>query len=189
MDRATKTTIAAALRAAAAVLGGVKTLYHLTDKAKFRLNPKKVPTDNTFALRERTAPGLYLADEMGVGTWLQGKGYWRPFVVEVKVPEEYVRPERWGGELFLPAEHFDKAKIERVLPIDAFAREVFGEYGWVEEHFETTFDTNEPIEMRAGGIAVEKLPSGWRFKGDVRTMSPAWVKQYKKKVREYARKQ
>jgi len=195
MDTRARHQIAKVLRAAAdaidggtPVTGSVKALYHLTDKAKFSLDPKRVPTDNTFALQERTAPGLYLVDKYGVERWLNGNGYWRPFVVEVMVPEEYVRPERWSGELFLPAEHFDKAKIERVLPLDAFAREVFKDYGWTETHFETTFDTNEPIEMRVRHtLPMSKPPPGWHFRGDVRTMSPAWVKQYKKRVRDYAR--
>ena len=44
MNPAKRQEVARVLRAAAAKLSARKvTLYHLTDKAKFRLNPKYVP--------------------------------------------------------------------------------------------------------------------------------------------------
>lgn len=93
-----------------------------------------------------------------------------------------------GGEVFLPAEHFGEARVTRVMPLDAWAREHYGDFGWVEEFFERTFDTDESIARRGSGVAGTKVPRGWRFTGDVRTMDPAWVKSYAKRVREFARK-
>lgn len=38
-------------------------------------------------------PGIYIATD--VEGWLNGHGYWRPFVVEFEVDD--------GGEMFIPA--------------------------------------------------------------------------------------
>lgn len=155
-------------------------LYHLTSKVDFRLDPKKVPADNALSIRERVAAGLFLTDN--VERWVNGHGYWRPWVVEVDVPAEVLVDERWGGEKFLPAEHFDRLSITRVLPLDAHCREEFGEYGWTESFFGTTFDTGEPVDHDA------RFPfRGWRYPGDARHTDPAWQAAYKQRVRDYAR--
>ena len=166
------------IQASLTLLAKSKTYYHLTDKANFRLDPKKVPADNAVAIHERKDPGLFLADQYQVSHWVQLQGYVRPFVVEIDVPEEVLRSERWGGEKFLPADKFSQAKITRVIPLDAFCRETYNEYGWTEEDFRTTFDTNEPIEFRLGR-PVKRLPAGYRYEGDVRTTDPAWIAYYK----------
>jgi hypothetical protein len=160
------------------------TFYHLTSKARFKLDPRKTPEDNALAIRMRDEPGLFLVSQNKLNRWILGHGYFRPFVAELEVDEKYLRPERWAGEMFLPSEHFRKARITRVIPIDVQAREEFGEYGWTEAYFETTFDTEEPIpEEKLRGYPWR----GWRWKGDVRRIALPWVRQYKKRVRDYLR--
>lgn len=158
-----------------------RTVYHLTDAAQFKLNPKKVPADNALAINERTAPGLYVAkDRRGVEAWVNGYGYLRPFVVELDVPEDVLTDERWGNEGFIPAEHFDKVEVKRVIPTDAFARETYNDYGWVETELGSRFDDGMPVPERRFGEAYEGLPAGWRYEGpDVRDMAPAEVKRLK----------
>ena len=161
---------------------GRRTVYHLTDKAKFKLDPKKVPQDNALAIYERTTPGLYVAkDRNGVGTWVNGYGYLRPFVVELDVPEEVLADERWGGEGFIPAESFDDVEVKRVIPIDALARETYNDYGWVEGTLGSTFDDGAPVPERQFDQPYEGLPPGYRYEGpDVRDMTPEEVKRLRK---------
>ncbi len=127
------------------------TWYHLTDRAKFKLDMKFMPGDNSIGVVDRSGrPGIYLAPD--VEPWLNGQGYWRPFVAEFGV-DPSVRDDpgvhgRWGGEMFVPAASFGKLVLQRVIPLDAHAREVYGDYGWIEEALGRTFDTNEPVAVR-----------------------------------------
>lgn len=156
--------------------------YHLTDRAKFKLDPKFAPADNAFALEDRSGrPGIYLATD--IEPWLNGKGYWRPFVVELRVEPSVVDDPgihgRWGGEMFVPASSFGKLTIKRVIPLDAYGREQYKGYGWIEGALGRTFDTGEPINLRS------KLPSGYRYTGkDVRNMSAEETNRLKQQLRE-----
>jgi hypothetical protein len=89
----------------------------LTDRAKFKLNPKFAPADNAVAIEDRSGvPGIYLGTD--VEKWVNGFGYWRPFVVEFKVDPSVLKDPgvhgRYGGEMFVPATSFDKLSIVRV---------------------------------------------------------------------------
>jgi DNA topoisomerase-1 len=161
---------------------GRATVYHLTDKANFRLDPKKVPQDNALAINERTAPGLYVAKHKhGVEPWVNGYGYLRPFVVELDVPADVVGDQRWSGEGFIPADKFDDVKVKRVLPVDAFARETYNDFGWVESTLGSKFDDGSPVPEISMFHPVEQLPPNWRYEGpDVRDMTPDEVKRLKK---------
>lgn len=156
----------------------MQVFYHLTDKANFKLNPKKVPADNALALRQREAPGLYVAkDSWDVEGWVNGQGYLRPFVVEIEAPKDVVSDERWGGEGFIPADRFGEVRIKRVIPIDAFAREVYGGPGWVESTVGKEFDSGEQPPEDYG-----QRPYGKEYKydgPDVRDMPAERIKQLK----------
>lgn len=161
----------AASRSSAAGTGEL--WYHLTNKAKFKLDPKFAPQDNTVAVEDRSGrPGVYLGKDPEV--WLNGKGYWRPFVVEVLVDSSVMQDPgvhgRYAGELFVPASSFGKLSVQRVIPLDAYAREKFGGYGWIEEETGTAFDTKAPL-----GSAEERRKrrfSNYRYPGpDVRDMA------------------
>jgi len=155
------------------------TWYHLTGRSKFTLDPKFTPADNALAIEDRSGrPGIYLG--RSVETWVNGFGYWRPFVVEIKVdPSVTSEPGvrgRWGDEMFVPASSFDKLTIQRVIPLDAYAREEFGEPGWIESSLGVEFDTGDP---------VQKKYKGYRYPGpDVRAMPSADVARLKTQLRQ-----
>lgn len=164
--------------------------YHITDKANFRLNPKYAPRDNSISIEDRSGrAGIYLAQN--IEPWLNGHGYWRPFVAEFDV-DPTVKDDpgvhgRWGGEMFVPATSFDKLHIKRVIPLDAWARERYGDFGWVEEQVGRRFDTGEAIQFGPGRNPID-LPRGYRYPGpDVRQMSPEDLKRLKSDFREFRR--
>lgn len=166
--------------------------YHLTDRAKFRLDPNFKPADNAVAIQDRSGrPGIYLGD---VEKWVNGFGYWRPFVVEVQVDSSVVNDPgvhgRYGGEMFVPASSFGKLAVRRVIPIDAYAREKYGEPGWVEGDLGVEFDTGDPIVRRGqpGWVESHRKYKNYRYPGpDVRSMSAADVARLKKQLRQVKR--
>jgi len=168
-----------------------QTWYHLTNRSRFKLDPTFEPEDNAFAIEDRSGrAGIYLGTD--VGHWLQGKGYWRPFLVEFDVDPKVMDDPgihgRWGGELFVPATSFDKIKVKRVIPIDAYAREEYGEHGWVESAVGREFDTGETIPLNGWGLPPRNAFPGYRYPGpDVRKMPAGKVNQLKKDLREALR--
>ncbi len=164
--------------------------YHLTDRAKFKLDPKFAPADNAVAIEDRSGkPGIYLGQS--VEKWVNGFGYWRPFVVEFSVDPSVVNDPgvhgRYGGEMFVPASSFGKLKIQRVIPIDAYARETYGDYGWIEDSLGIAFDTGEPIPKQGTPEWVEakKKLKGYRYPGpDVRSMPGEMASRLKKQLRQ-----
>lgn len=155
--------------------------YHLTDRAKFKLDPKFAPEDNAIAIEDRSGqPGIYLG--RSVERWVNGYGYWRPFVVEIRVDPSVVNDPgvhgRYGGEMFVPAASFGKLKIERVIPLDAYAREEFGESGWIEGALGVAFDTGEPVDRKT-------RYRGYHYAGpDVRDMSHEEADRLKRDLRK-----
>lgn len=159
--------------------------YHLTDRAKFKLDSKFAPADNAVAIEDRSGrPGIYLGQS--VERWVNGFGYWRPFVVEFHVDSEVMQDPgvhgRYGGEMFVPATSFNRLKIERVIPIDAYCREEFGAPGWIESELGREFDTGNPLPP---GHSPYR---GYRYPGpDVRTMPAAEANRLKKDLRKAKR--
>lgn len=154
--------------------------YHITDNAKFKLDPRYAPEDNAIAIEDRSGrPGIYLAPD--VEKWVNGYDYWRPFVVEFQVePSVFKDPGthgRWGGELFVPASSFNKLTLKRVIPLDAYAREHFGTHGWIEGEVGEEFDTGNPITAKPWEYPFR----GYRYSGpDVRTMSASEISRLKR---------
>jgi hypothetical protein len=168
------------------------TWYHLTDRAKFKLDPRFAPADNALAMEDRSGrPGIYLGSD--VERWVNGFGYWRPFVAEFHVDPSVVEDSgvggRWGGEMFVPASSFGKIRLQRVIPLDAWAREHYGSHGWIEGTLERGFDTGKPIVERKWNEPVKPPPfRGWRYPGpDVRDMSKVEVDRLKKQLRQAKR--
>lgn len=154
-------------------------LYHLADKVDFKLDPKRHPENNTTLGGNWPEAGIFLSDS--VERWVNGYGYWRPWVVEFEVVGSLDEFRGYSGEVFVPAEKYDQLRIKRVLPLDAHCREEFQDWGWTESYFETDFETNEPISGR--------LPGGYRYPGDARQVSATWQAYYKKRVTDFRRKQ
>jgi hypothetical protein len=182
-----------AARVAARFVRATATWYHLTDRAKFKLDPKFTPADNAVAIEDRSGkPGIYLGQS--VEKWVNGFGYWRPFVVEIRVDPSVTNDPgvhgRYGGEMFVPATSFDKLTIQRVIPIDAYAREEFGGPGWIESEVGVEFDTGEPIPEpgHPGYAEAMKKFKGYHYPGpDVRVMPAAEVARLKKQLHQVKR--
>ena len=171
---------------------GVEAWYHLSENPKFRLDQDYIPVDNSISIVDRGGRrGIYVARD--VEPWLNRYGYWRPFVVEIEASASVVSGckagGRWGGEMFVPASSFGGLTVRRVIPLDAYAREQFGEHGWVEAHLERTFDAGEPIRARGFGEPfVRPFARDYRYSGpDVREMSPGEVARLERDLQAFKR--
>lgn len=152
-------------------------LYHLTDNPKFALDANCAPVDNSISIYARDGQkGIYLCSDPEV--WVNGYNYVRPYLAEFAADPALESADgvhgRWGGELFVPAKHYDKLYLVRVIPLDAYVREYYGAHGWIEDHHSTTFDTDQPIARHPGnGLPVSSFRN-YRYDGpDVRDMSEA----------------
>jgi hypothetical protein len=156
-------------------------LYHITDKANFKLNPNYAPQDNSFAIQDRSGnKGIYLA--RSVETWVNGHGYVRPFVAEILVDPSVIENDRlgrWGGEVFVPADQFDKLKVLRVVPLDVIAREEFGQHGWIERSHGREFDTDNEITAKAHEFPFRD----YTYDRDTRNMTADEIKRLKQHFR------
>jgi len=168
-------------------------MYHLTTKVDFKLDPKKRPENNT-TLGGSMPPGIFLG--ASVESWVNGYGYWRPWVVCFNVPTNADTFEGavggYSGELYVPAAFYDRLRIERVIPLDAWCREEYGSWGWVEEDDGLTFDTEQPITAVPDTFHATSWDQiypwkGYRYPGDARQTDPAWQARYKKRVAKYGR--
>ena len=87
--------------------------------------------------------------------------------------------------MFIPATSFSAVTIQRVIPIDAYCREEFGQPGWIEEELGVEFDTGNPIPRPGsqGWQEAWKKYRGYRYTGpDVRSMSGAEISRLKKQL-------
>jgi hypothetical protein len=157
------------------------TLYHITDKGNFKLNPEFEPTDNAISISDRSGnKGIYLTPN--VEKWVNGHGYIRAFVAEISVDPsalEHDRIGRYGGEIFIPASQFDKLRVNRVIPIDALCREEFGLHGWTEQASGIEFDTGQPITAKNW----EQPFRGWTYPHDTRKMPADEVRVIKQRFK------
>lgn len=165
-------------------------LYHLTAKVDFRLDPKKRPQNNT-TMGGTLEPGIFLCRD--VETWANGYGYWQPWVVEFEVPDAVLSgsiSRGYGGEVYVPAEFYPQLRILRVLPIDAYCREKFQDWGWTEDATGLTFDTEEPLPPKEKGSWSDhgRFPyPGYRYHGDARHTDAAWQARYKARITKFRR--
>lgn len=154
------------------------TVHHLTDRPDFALDPHHRPQNNT-TMGGDLSPRLFVGNPHTWATHPQ-YGYRRPYVAEIEVPRAVVRDiGGYAGEREIPGRHYDKAKVTRVMPYDAYHREEWGEHGPTESHAGTEFDTGKPV---AGGQA---FPAGYRWEGDTRTWSPEQHREHLRRHREY----
>ena len=167
--------------------GPVK-LYHITNKANFKLNRNYAPTDNAFALQDRSGQkGIYVTPSRdGVERWVNGHGYIRPFVAEIYADPSALDHDtvgRWGGEIFIPADQFDKLRVNRVVPLDAIAREEYGSHGWIEDSHGHEFDTGKEIPARDYYTPYQPPFKDYTYDQDTRNMSRDEVKRIKQHFR------
>lgn len=145
------------------------TLYHITSNPRFKLDPNFEPQDNSISIADRSGHrGIYVTAD--VEPWVNGHGYWRPFVAEIQADPSALDHDtlgRWGGEIFIPASQFDKLTVSRVMPIDAWCREHYGVHGWLEGSIDREFDTDKDITAQPW----EQPFKDWRYEHDVRDMT------------------
>jgi 8-oxo-dGTP pyrophosphatase MutT (NUDIX family)/GNAT superfamily N-acetyltransferase len=161
------------------------TLYHITDQHHFALDPEHAPQDNAFAIQDRSHyKGLYATKDPD--TW-RAQGYHRPYVAELHVPHGLAQQERWHGESFIPAEHFDKVKVNRVIPFDAHQREKWGEPGTIESYHGTHYQTNQPLKKKPGWESSDYYEADENEPAtkDVRDFTPKEHTRHLKRLREY----
>lgn len=152
-------------------------LYHITNKANFKLNPNYAPEDNSISIYSRAGnKGIYLTRD--VEKWVNGHDYMRPFVAEIYADPSALDHDtvgRWGGEVFIPAHQFNKLKVNRVVPLDVIAREKYGTHGWIEGSHGHEFDTGNEITAKNW----ERPFKDYTYDRDARTMSADEVKRIK----------
>jgi len=152
-----------------------KTGWHLTDNPHFVPDPNRQPDRNRIFLsdlvmNQKDLPkGLFITDAPEY--WMQAHGYERPYVAQVKGRTSDAQGgARVSNEDFLQGE----MKTLRVLTIDEYARERFGEEGWVEDYFS---DSYRP----------KKMPKGYKARS-VAEMTPAEIKEWERKFTEWTRR-
>jgi hypothetical protein len=159
--------------------------YHLTERARFKLDAKFAPEDNAFALEDRSGrPGIYLGPRPE--TWVNEHGYMRPFLAEFRVDPSIVHDAgvhgRYGGEMFVPATSYRKLALLRVIPLDAYVREEYGAPGWIEERLGREFDTGLPLPKAVYPYRSYHYPGP-----DVRAMPQAEIARLKKQLSDVRR--
>lgn len=171
-------------------------MYHLAAKADFRLDPRHHPANNTTMGGDWSRPGVFVVAD--IEPWVNGYGYWRPWVVEFSVPTslssaEGVMESGYAGEVFIPAEHYDQMRLTRVIPLDAWCREQYREFGWTEGYFGTDYRTGRPLDEEHEGARMSwgtwRAPAGmdWAYRGDARREPAGWRREYEKRVEAFRR--
>jgi hypothetical protein len=165
-----------------------ETWYHLTDNPHFKLDPGKAPQDNSMIGGGADwSKGVFLGKSPEY--WLNAHNYVRPYVAEVHAdPQVHQEVDThkgtYPGEAFVPGSHFHRLHVNRVIPLDAYAREEFGEHGWIESHHGTEFDTGNPIPHPYQGSPFKEWnePSHYRYPGpDVRDMPKEETDRHKER--------
>ena len=160
-----------------------ETSYHLTDDPKFALDPDKNPANNTTWGGDWPHKGLFVTDSPE--RWLNGYDYVRPFVAEIEHPK-LKDIGGYGGERFLPAEHFPKSKVKRVIPLDEHAREEYHDYGWIESFHGTDSKGDKLPEAGEWGNRSRSDLEDYHYTGpDVRDMPKDEIKKHFDRMNDY----
>jgi len=155
--------------------GTMKKGWHLTTDPRFVPDTTRQPDLNRIFLSDLLNPqarpaGVFVTDSPEY--WMQAHGYERPYVAEIEgiVTPPQPGAARVGHEEFMQGE----VKTLRVLTIDEYAREVFGEGGWVEEYFSSEYHP-------------KKMPKGYVGR-PVSDMTPAEIAEWERKFAEWTRR-
>lgn len=156
--------------------GEVKKRWHLTSDPHFKADPTFKPYLNRVFLSDlardpKDQPaGLFVTENPE--HWMHAHGYEQPYVAEVEgMVTNPPGSVRVGYEEFMQGE----VKTVRVLTADEYARETFGEPGWVETYF---------APLRRFGDKIVRFPN---YVGrPVSEMTPAEIKEWERKFSEYA---
>lgn len=161
--------------------------WHLTDNPDFKPDPSHAPQLNTTmgdALGTKLNPGLFVSQTPD--HWAQSYGYWKPYVSEIDVPDGVGEHHR--SESYIPATDYDKIKVKRTIPLDAYAREQYNIPGWTEDDAGTSFDTGEPLPKHRGGFHDRNWDGRYQYPGTAMDQPEEWRTNYEQQVRNYQKK-
>ena len=159
------------------------TYWHITDHPDFKPDPSFRP-ENNGTMGGHFSPGLFVSQHPD--HWMQSYGYWRPYMSEIDVPDEVGEDFQNSPERFITPDQYDKIKVKRTIPVDAYAREQYGESGWVEGSHGEDFETGEKFtDFAPGSRDLHKKTPGYKYPGTAMDQPEEWRKNYEKKVRDY----
>lgn len=159
------------------------TYWHITDHPDFQPDPSFRP-ENNGTLGGHFDPGLFVSQHPD--HWMQSYGYYRPYVSEIDVPDEVGQDFHNSPERFITPDQYDKIKVKRTIPVDAYAREQYGESGWVESSYGEDFETGEKFtDFAPGSHDLYKKTPGYKYPGTAMDQPEEWRKTYERKVRDY----
>ena len=165
--------------------GPPEKVWVITSKPKFKLDPNRAATHNYTSVTDvPDMKGVYVTNNPE--HWWNGRSrYRRPFIAEItvngKVPWENV--PQGSQQAFINGVDFDKLNVDRVLPVDEWVRETYGEHGWVESYNGTTVDGKV-----IAGNEMRPFPKGYKYTGaDVRDMTADQVKELNRRFAKYHR--
>lgn len=154
--------------------------YHITDNPDFKPDPSFKP-ENNGTLGGNFPEGLFVSQHPE--HWMQGHGYFRPYVSEIDVPDDVGR-DFSNSERHIPADQFDKIKVKRTMPVDAYGREVNKEHGWVESETGKDFENGSDLPKAPWGGYGGKTPD-YRYPGTAMDHPEEWRINYEQQVRDY----
>ena len=158
------------------------TYWHLTDSPDFRPDPNHSPELNT-TMGGDVKPGLFLT--RNPSHWMQGYGYWRPYVSEIEAPDDVGLGSHLSPERYVPADQYHQLQVKRTIPIDAYSREYYNEPGWVEGDSGHDFQSGLPLEPAPGGYHKRNWDGKYRYPGTVMDQTPEWRADYEQRVHDY----
>lgn len=158
------------------------TYWHLTDNPDFRPDPTHSPELNT-TMGGDMKPGLFLTRDPS--HWMQGYGYWRPYVSEIEAPDDVGLGSHLSPERYVPADQYHQLQVKRTIPIDAYSREHYNEPGWVEGDSGHDFQSGLPLEPAPGGYHKRNWDGKYQYPGTAMDQPEEWRKSYEQRVRDY----
>lgn len=180
------------------VAPGNRVSYHLTSDPNFTVEEIEPSNGGMFYAVEGEA--LFISDRPDM--WLANPGYHRPFVVEIEHPDEYERVmvgnRQPAPEIVIPASDFDRMKVRRVIPLEAWREEqiprLFGGVGkpyegpdvrdMTPEQQQALIAENDEYVVRELGVPVDSSNMSEDAKEEFRKAYPARYKSELATLRE-----
>lgn len=159
------------------------TYWHITDNPDFKPDPNFRP-ENNGTLGGHFSPGLFVSQNPE--HWMQSYGYYRPYLSEIDVPDEVGEDFQNSPERFITPNQYDKIKIKRTIPLDAYTREQWGQSGPVESSLGEDFETGEKFtDYQPMSRDLYKKTPGYKYPGTAMDHPEEWRTTYEQRVRDY----
>lgn len=161
------------------------TYWHITDNPDFRPDPNHRPELNT-TMGGEMKPGLFLTSQPD--HWMQGYGYWRPYVSEIEAPDDIGQGSHLSPERYVPADQYGRLHVKRTIPIDAYAREQYNEPGWVEGDSGQDFQSGSELTQGGWGTRKRNWDGKYQYPGTAMDQPEGWRKAWEEKVHQYQKR-